>query len=90
MIPPSSLSAAKLPRVFPAAVDVYKRSRNERPVITVLAHSDDIPFIDAEYASTKDVNEKEDLYFCAHHDSIINYADYMENIGSMLDLDDIL
>ena len=90
MIPPSSLSAAKAPRVFTTTVDVHKCSRNERPVTTLLAHSDDIPFIDDEYASTKDVNEKGDLYFCAHHDSIINYADYMENIGSMLDLADIL
>ena len=90
MIPPSSLSAAKAPRVLTTTVDVHKRSRTERPVINLLAPSDDFPFIDAEYASTKDVNEKEDLYFCAHHDSIINCADYMENIGSMLDLADVL
>ena len=90
MIPPSSLSAAKRPRVFPTTVDVHKRSRTERPVINLLAPSDDFPFIDAEYASTKDVNNKEDLYFCAHHDFIIKYDDYMENIGSLLDLADIL
>ena len=90
MIPPSSLSAAKAPRVFATTVDVHIRSRNERPVTTLLAHSDDFPFIDAEYASTKDVNEKEDLYFCAHHDFIINYNDYVENIGSLLDLADML
>ena len=87
---PTSLSAAKPIRVFATTVDVQKSSKNKRPIIRLLSHSDDFPFIDAEHASINDINGQEDLYSNIHHDSVINYDDYMENIGSMLDLADNL
>ena len=86
----SSLSAVKPFRVFATTVDVQKRSKNKSPVIRLLPNSDDYPFIDAAHASIHDNNCKEDLYSNIHHDPVINYDDYMENIGSMLDLADNL
>ena len=84
------MSAGKPFRVFATTVDVHKSSENKRPVIRLLPHSDDFPFIDAEHASINDINGEEDLYSNVHHDSVIHYDDYMENIGSMLDLADNL